>query len=139
MCCGEAAEKEKESARRTIGSRKREKWFPPFPSSHRPPRAFYFFDYCYFHRRYPAGASAEERARSCNNREAQGGQQDSMVFIKIRLVQLFTALEIKTRKGRAIFTIEETKTTTILRARKKKEKQTTKFTSVATSDLDSGG
>ena len=62
-----------------------------------------------------------------------------MVFIKIRLLQLFTALEIKTRKRRAIFTSEETKTMTILRARKKKEKQTTKFTRVATSDLGSGG
>ena len=81
------------------------------------------------------GDTQREPLRSqVNNREAQGGQQDSMVFIKIRLVRLFTALEIKTRKRRAIFTTEETKTTTILRARKKKEKQTTKFTSVATSN-----
>ena len=35
LCCGEAGEKEKESARGTMGT--------PFPSSHRPPRAFYFF------------------------------------------------------------------------------------------------
>ena len=45
---GEAGEKEKESARGT------------FPSSHRPPRAFYFFDY-FILMGYPAGASAEER------------------------------------------------------------------------------
>ena len=65
-----------------------------------------------------------------NHSEALGGQQDSMAFIKIRLVRLFTALAVKTRKKRAIFTSEETKTTIMLRARKKKEKQTTKFTSV---------
>ena len=53
-----------------------------------------------------------------------------MAFIKIRLVRLFTALAVKTRKKRAIFTSEETKTTIMLRARKKKEKQTTEFTSV---------
>ena len=39
LYCGEAGEKEKEGARET-----------PFPVSHRPPRAFYFFDYCYFNR-----------------------------------------------------------------------------------------
>ena len=33
-----------------------------FPSSHRPPRAFYFFDYVIL-MGYPAGASAEERAK----------------------------------------------------------------------------
>ena len=65
-----------------------------------------------------------------NHSEALGGQQDSMAFIKIRLVRLFTALAVKTRKKRAIFTSEETKTTIMLRARKKKEKQTTEFTSV---------
>ena len=65
-----------------------------------------------------------------NHSEALGGQQDSMAFIKIRLVRLFTALAVKTRKKRAIFTSEETKTTIMLRALKKKEKQTTKFTSV---------
>ena len=53
-----------------------------------------------------------------------------MAFIKIRLVRLFTALAVKTRKKRAIFTSEEKKTTIMLRARKKKEKQTTEFTSV---------
>ena len=68
--------------------------------------------------------------RQVNRSEALGGQQDSMAFIKIRLVRLFTALAVKTRKKRAIFTSEETKTTIMLRARKKKEKQTTKFTSV---------
>ena len=31
-----------ESARRTMGRGKREERLPPFPSSHRPPRAFYF-------------------------------------------------------------------------------------------------
>ena len=68
--------------------------------------------------------------RQVNHSEALGGQQDSMAFIKIRLVRLFTALAVKTRKKRAIFTSEETKTTIMLRARKKKEKQTTEFTSV---------
>ena len=68
--------------------------------------------------------------RQVNHSEALGGQQDSMAFIKIRLVRLFTALAVKTRKKRAIFTSEETKTTIMLRARNKKEKQTTKFTSV---------
>ena len=65
-----------------------------------------------------------------NHSEALGGQQDSMVFIKIRLVLLFTALAVKTRKKCAIFMSEETKTTIILPARKKKEKQTTKFAGV---------
>ena len=70
--------------------------------------------------------------RQVNHSEALVRQQDSMVFIKIRLVRQFTALAVKTRKKRAIFTSEETKTTIMLRARekKKKEKQTTKFTSV---------
>ena len=35
-------EKEIESARGTMERGKREKRLPPFPSSHRPPRAFYF-------------------------------------------------------------------------------------------------
>ena len=48
-CCEEAGEKEKESARGTMGRGKREDGFPPFPSSYRPTRAFFFFDYCYFH------------------------------------------------------------------------------------------
>ena len=68
--------------------------------------------------------------RQVNQSEALGGQQDSMPFIKIRLVRIFTAIAVKTRKKYAIFTSEETKTTIMLRARKKKEKQTTKFTSV---------
>ena len=59
--------------------------------------------------------------RQVNHSEALGGQQDSMAFIKIRLVRLFTALAVKTRKKRAIFTSEEKKTTIMLRARKKKE------------------
>ena len=37
----------KESARGTMGRGKREE--RPLPSSHRTPRAFYFFDYCYFY------------------------------------------------------------------------------------------
>ena len=64
------------------------------------------------------------------NQQALGVQQDSMTFIKIRLVRLFTALAVKTRKNRAFFTSEETKTTIMLRARKTKEKQTIKFTSM---------
>ena len=40
LCCGEAGEKEKESARGTIGRGKREERFPPFPSSHLSLRAF---------------------------------------------------------------------------------------------------
>ena len=70
------------------------------------------------------------RVRRVNHSEALGGQQDSMAFIEIRLVRLFAALAVKTRKKRAIFTSEETKTTIMLRARKKKEKQTTEFTNV---------
>ena len=35
-------EKEIESARGTMERGKREERLPPFPSSHRPPRAFYF-------------------------------------------------------------------------------------------------
>ena len=60
--------------------------------------------------------------RQVNHSEALGGQQDSMAFIKIRLVRLFTALAVKTRKKRAIFTSDETKTTIMLRARKKEGK-----------------
>ena len=33
--------------------------------------------------------------RQVNHSEALGGQQDSMAFIKIRLVRLFTALAVK--------------------------------------------
>ena len=46
LYCGEAGEKEKESARGTIGRGKREERFPPCPFSHLPPCAFYFSDYC---------------------------------------------------------------------------------------------
>ena len=48
--CGEAGEKEKESAQGTMGRRKREERLPPFPFSHFPRGAFYFFDYCCFYR-----------------------------------------------------------------------------------------
>ena len=42
LYCGEAGRKKKRAREaRWEGER-------PFPSSHRPPRAFYFFDYCYF-------------------------------------------------------------------------------------------
>ena len=40
--------------------------------------------------------------RQVNHSEALGGQQDSMAFIKIRLVRLFTALAVKTTEKRAI-------------------------------------
>ena len=50
LCCGEAEEKEKDSARGTMGRGMREERLPPFSSSHRPRRAFYFFDYCYLYR-----------------------------------------------------------------------------------------
>jgi len=68
--------------------------------------------------------------RQVNHSEELGGPQDSMAFIKIRLVRLVTALAVKTRKKRVIFMTKETKITIMLRARKKKEKQTTKFTGV---------
>ena len=42
LCCGEAGEEEKESSRGTMGRGKKEERLPPFPSSHRPPRALYF-------------------------------------------------------------------------------------------------
>ena len=48
LYCGEAGEKEKESARGTIGRGKREERFPPArpcPFSHLPPCAFYISDY----------------------------------------------------------------------------------------------
>ena len=32
-----------------MGRGKREERLPPFPSSHHPPRTFYFYDYCYFY------------------------------------------------------------------------------------------
>ena len=60
LCRRGAGEKEKESARGTMGRGKREE--RPFPSSHRPLGAFYF-SICtaIFFLRYPAGAFAEER------------------------------------------------------------------------------
>ena len=60
--------------------------------------------------------------RQVNHSEALGGQQDSMAFIKIRLVRLFTALAVKTRKKRAIFTSEEKKTKIMLRVHEKRKK-----------------
>ena len=51
LCCGEAGEKEKERARGTMGRGKRRE-----ASSYRPPRAFYFFDYCHIFIRIPSGS-----------------------------------------------------------------------------------
>ena len=50
LCCGKAGEKEKGSARSTMGRGKREERLLPFLSSHLPLRPFYFSDYCYFYR-----------------------------------------------------------------------------------------
>ena len=50
LYCGEAGEKEKESARGMMGRGKREERLPPFPFSHFPRGAFFFFDYCCFYR-----------------------------------------------------------------------------------------
>ena len=61
LCCGEAGEKEKESARGT-----------PFPSSHRSPRAFYFCRLLIFWWGYPAGASAEERGPRPSSKKNEG-------------------------------------------------------------------
>ena len=61
MCCGEAGEKEKDSARGTTGRGMREERLPPFSSSHRPRRAFYFFDYCYLYRDTQREPLREER------------------------------------------------------------------------------
>ena len=44
-------------------------------------------------------------------------------FIKIRLVRIFTTLAEETRKKRAIFTTEETKTMMTLRTGRKKKKK----------------
>ena len=67
LYCGEAGEKEKESARGTMGRGKREERLPPFPSSHRSPRAFYFCRLLIFWWGYPAGASAEERVTNVSH------------------------------------------------------------------------
>ena len=58
-------EKEKENAQGTMGREKRDASLPPFPFSHRPPRAFlfFFFPLLLFLLGYPAGASAEEKWR----------------------------------------------------------------------------
>ena len=50
-------------------------------------------------------------------------------FIKIRLVRIFSTLAEETRKKRAIFTTEETKTMMTLRTGRKKKKNP-KFTGV---------
>ena len=47
------------------------------------------------------------RVRQVNHSLALGGQQDSMAFLKIRLLRLFTALAVKTRKKRATFTSDK--------------------------------
>ena len=62
LCRRGAGEKEKESARGTMGRGKREERreaFSLFPSS--PGRFLFFHLYCYFFLRYPAGAFAEKR------------------------------------------------------------------------------
>ena len=51
-------------------------------------------------------------------------------FIKIRLVQIFKTLAEETRKKRAIFTTDETKTMITLRTGRKK-KENPKFTGVS--------
>ena len=57
LCCGEAGRKKKRAREaRWEGGR-------PFPSSHRPPRAFYFFRWLLFWWGYLAGVSAEERGQ----------------------------------------------------------------------------
>ena len=47
---GRLGRKKKRARGGTMGRGKREERFSPVPSSHRPPRAFYVFDYCYFHK-----------------------------------------------------------------------------------------
>ena len=42
--------KKRARGERLEGRREKRGLFPPFPSSHCPPRAFYFLDYCYFYR-----------------------------------------------------------------------------------------
>ena len=58
LCCREAVEKEKESARGMMGREKTAPAFSLFPSS---PTRFLFFRLLLFLLGYPAGASAEER------------------------------------------------------------------------------
>ena len=63
LCCGEAGEKEKESA--------------PFPSSRCPPRTFYFFDYCY---RYFYGDTQWEPCAGESERRVRSLSQSSLLF-----------------------------------------------------------
>ena len=42
--------KKRARGERLEGRREKRGLFPPFPSSHRPSRGFYFLDYCYFYR-----------------------------------------------------------------------------------------
>ena len=58
LCIREAGERKKETAWGTMGRGKRRSQV--FPSSHRPPRAFYFLIIAIFIRIYPAGACAEK-------------------------------------------------------------------------------
>ena len=46
---GSGGERKRERAG-NHGKGKEKRELPPFPSSHRPPRSFYFFDYCYIYR-----------------------------------------------------------------------------------------
>ena len=51
---------------------------PLFPSSHRPPRAFYFFDYCYFYRdiqREPLRRRRELKYVAYEKRLKEGGKK----------------------------------------------------------------
>ena len=48
LCCREAGEKEKGSTRGAMGRENREERLPPFPSSHRFSRAFYFLIFATF-------------------------------------------------------------------------------------------
>ena len=66
LCGRKAGQKEKESARGAMGRGKREERLPPFPSSHRPLRAFYF-PLLLFLLGYSAGACAEETGESRKN------------------------------------------------------------------------
>ena len=72
--------------------------------------------------------------------EVLGGQQDTTRLLKIRLVRLFTALTVKTKRQRAISTSEERK----LRKYSMQEKEGSikelqGIQARLTSDLDSGG
>ena len=49
LCRWDAGESEHESAKGTMGGKKREGRLPAFPSCYRPLRALLFFDYSYFY------------------------------------------------------------------------------------------